>query len=43
MSDRIADDLFKGQKVEFDEMFEMLDRTAGHMRLKMPILFDNKG
>ena len=36
--DRIDDDLFKGQKVEFDEMFEMLDRAAGHVRMKVDFL-----
>lgn len=43
MSDRIADDLFKGQKAEFDELFEMLDRTAGHMRLKLKFLIGKMG
>ena len=34
-SDRIDNDLFKGQKAEFDELFQILDRTAGHLRLKL--------
>jgi hypothetical protein len=42
MSDRIDDDLFKGQKSEFDELFQILDRTAGHLRMKVPILVAKK-
>lgn len=33
-SDRI-DDIFKGQKAEFQELFEILDRATGHLRLKV--------
>ena len=33
--DRIDDDLFKGQKGDFDEIFKMLDRAAGHVLLKV--------
>jgi hypothetical protein len=33
--DRIDDDLFKGQKGDFDEIFELLDRAAGHVLLKV--------
>ncbi len=33
-SDRL-DDIFKGQKAEFRELFEILDRASGHLRLKV--------
>ena len=42
-SDRIDNDLFKGQKAEFNELFQMLDRTAGHLRLKIPFLVSKMG
>lgn len=34
-SDRIIDDLFKGQKEEFLELFEVLDLAAAQFRLKV--------
>jgi len=34
-SDRVKDDLFKGQVKEFSELFETLDLSAGHFRLKV--------
>jgi hypothetical protein len=42
-SDRIDNDLFKGQKAEFDELFQVLDRTAGHLRLKLHFLISKMG
>jgi hypothetical protein len=42
-SDRIDNDLFKGQKAEFDELFQILDRTAGHLRLKLHFLISKMG
>lgn len=41
-SDRVMDDLFKGQKAEFNELFEILDLSAGHFRLKMPFKHPGK-
>jgi len=42
-SDRIDNDLFKGQKAEFEELFQILDRTAGHLRLKLQLLISKMG
>lgn len=42
-SDRIDNDLFKGQKAEFDELFQILDRTAGHLRLKLHFIVSKMG
>lgn len=41
-SDRVIDDLFKGQKAEFNELFEVLDLAAGHFRLKMSLVQTRK-
>lgn len=35
MSDRIREDLFRRKEREFDLMFELLDKAAGHYRLKI--------
>lgn len=34
-TDRVLDDLFKGQKDEFLQLFEILDLAAAHFRLKV--------
>lgn len=34
-SDRFRDDLFRGKEIEFDLLFETLDKGAGHYRLRI--------
>ena len=37
-SDRIREDLFRGMEREFDQLFEPLDKVAGHYRLSVAFL-----
>jgi len=39
VSDRVDDDLFKGQQAEFRELFELEDRYGGRLRLKVRFEF----
>ncbi len=34
-SDRFRDDLFRGKELEFDQLFETLDKCTGHYRMKV--------
>jgi len=38
-TDRVEDDLFKGQQAEFRELFEHTDRSNGRLRLKVHFIF----
>jgi len=42
-TERIEHDLFKRQKDEFKELFQILDRSTGHLRLKFNLLVSKTG
>jgi hypothetical protein len=41
-SDRVDDDLFKGQKEEFGELFEFVDRANGRLRFRVELRLSAK-
>lgn len=43
VTDRIDHDLFRRQKAEFKELFQILDRSAGQLRLKFNLLVSKTG
>jgi len=43
VTDRIDHDLFRRQKAEFKELFQILDRSAGQLRLKFNLLVSQTG
>jgi len=43
ITDRIDHDLFRGQKADFNELFQILNRSAGHLRLKVSFLISKMG
>jgi len=43
VTDRIDHDLFRGQKSDFHELFQILNRSAGHLRLKLTFLVSQMG
>ena len=43
VTDRIDHDLFRRQKAEFKELFQIMDRSAGQLRLKFNLLVSKMG